>query len=108
MFIHRPSSKELVNQYSEKHSTSPLVFHGRGACSIRQKIIILAGEGSIQTQFEEKFNVLSNNEVICLVNMEVHGSGFYFFFLFHFKSLYLVPNDDTSLSNVKYENFSGN
>lgn len=26
----------------EKPSTSPLVFHGRGACSTRQKIVILA------------------------------------------------------------------
>ena len=31
--------------YYEKPSTSPLVFHGRGACSVRQKIVVMAEEG---------------------------------------------------------------
>ena len=32
------------HSYNEKPSTSPLVFHARGACPSRQKIIILAEE----------------------------------------------------------------
>ena len=35
---------KVRHTYYEKPSTSPLVFHGRGACAMRQKIIILAEE----------------------------------------------------------------
>ena len=36
--------KVICHTYYEKPSTSPLVFHGRGACSIKQKIVILGEE----------------------------------------------------------------
>ena len=32
----------IRHSYYEKETTSPLVFHGRGACSSRQKIVTLA------------------------------------------------------------------
>ena len=36
--------KTIRHTYFEKPTTSPLVFHGRGACAIKQKITILGEE----------------------------------------------------------------
>ena len=36
--------KVIRHTYYEKPTTSPLVFHGRGACSVKQKIMILSEE----------------------------------------------------------------
>ena len=40
----REGNSTVRHTYYEKPSTSPLVFHGRGACSTRQKIVVLAEE----------------------------------------------------------------
>ena len=44
MEVDQENNPTVRHTYYEKPSTSPLVFHGKGACSARQKIVVLAEE----------------------------------------------------------------
>ena len=58
----REGSRVICHSYYEKPTTSPLVFHGRGACSTKQKITILSEEVKRRLYNQDKLHSIKERE----------------------------------------------